>query len=563
MAAPAAKFFGPRDRYRELVELEEIRHDPAQEYAIGLLDDLARQVQHYVPRPAPRGPAAKALNGNKNGATQGSKSSWAKVFGQEPKKAKVAVPVQLKPSCTRGLYLWGKCGTGKTFIMDMFYETVPVASKRRVHFHEFMLDVHERLHRYSKENQLVANKANTVWNSAAVEEQMKELKNSSNKKKGDSKDDMIAKVAADMMREGWLLCFDEFQVTHISDAIIMKQLFSKMWELGAVMVATSNRPPEDLYLNGLNRPLFVPFIPMLHDYSDVHNIGSEHDYRLMTAGEEQDRRVYITPNDKEMQQLLEKKFYRVVHGEISTGVQVETQGRKIIVPKAGQFSNVAWFRFQDLCDRPLGPADYIAIAHSFHTVFVVDIPVLTLQERDQVRRLITMIDAFYDNHTKMVCTAGAPPHELFQVSEADKASMDSTDEIFAWDRTASRLIEMQSVKYLTAFVKKIDGEQFLGQYNMFALTDDDLQDMWRRYDRDDNDYIDADELQFMLEDILEKHQGHRFLSDDVLRACMTVMDPDQDGRIVKEEFNNILKDFTLVESTMRLQAASAGSQPTL
>merc|ERR1719401_961066 len=170
-----------------------------------------------------------------------------------------------------------------------------------------MIDVHSRLHQKQK---------------------------GSSAKSDKSADDLVEQVADDMMNEAWLLCFDEFQVTHISDAIIMKRLFSILFERGAVVVATSNRPPEDLYLNGLNRPLFLPFIPMLRDFCDVHDIASHTDYRLITDGEEEDRRVYIHPNDKEAKKLLERKFYRLCHGETASGAQVETQGRRIVVPKA-------------------------------------------------------------------------------------------------------------------------------------------------------------------------------------------------------------------------------------
>merc|ERR1740121_2369112 len=191
---------------------------------------------------------------------------------------------------------------------------------------------------------MVQDKANTVWTAEAALAQQKELKSKkTTPQKTESADDLVGQVANEMMNEAWLLCFDEFQVTHISDAIIMKRLFSILFERGAVVVATSNRPPEDLYLNGLNRPLFLPFIPMLRDFCDVHDIASSTDYRFLGTTEEDDKRVYIHPNGNEEAKLLERKFHRIAKGGTIAGGRVETQGRRIIVPKACAETNVAWF----------------------------------------------------------------------------------------------------------------------------------------------------------------------------------------------------------------------------
>lgn len=450
----------------------------------------------------------------------------------------------------QGLYIWGGCGTGKTFLMDLFYDAVPVKQKKRIHFHEWMIDVHERLHRLQKQGAMVRDKANTVWTADAVKEQRQQLKAGAGEPK-ESANDLVTQVAKEMMAEAWLLCFDEFQVTHISDAIIMKRLFGVMFEQGAVVIVTSNRPPQDLYLNGLNRVLFMPFIPVLQHFCQVYDIASEVDYRLTTTGEEEDRRVYIHPNGKDEQKLLERKFYRLCNGEVLAGGQIETQGRRIVVPKAAVSTKVAWFRFKDLCDRPMGAGDYLAIAGAFHTIFIADIPKLTMQERDQVRRFITLIDAFYERHTKLVCTADRDPVRLFEVSAEDKTNS-TFDEVFAWDRTVSRLIEMQSVKYLSELARTLDGDQFLGQFNFKALTDEDITEMWRRYDKDDSGAMDAKEVRFMLEDILEKHQGHRNISDDVYNLCMTTIDADGNGSVSYDELSVFLSDFSTVSSTIRI-----------
>lgn len=408
-------------------------------------------------------------------------------------------------------------------MMDMFYESVPVERKKRVHFHEWMIDVHEKLHRLQK-----------------------------NKTSQDvSADDLVAKVAAEMISEAWLLCFDEFQVTHISDAIIMKRIFSFLFERGAVVVATSNRPPEDLYLNGLNRPLFLPFIPMLKDFCAVHAIGAEIDYRLISSTDkDEDMRVYIHPNGPEEKALLEKKFARICDGDVLLHeAQVEAQGRRIPVPRAALNSNVAFFHFKDLCDKPLGAADYLAVANAFHTIFIADVPKLTLQERDQVRRFIILIDALYDRQTKVVCTADRDPITLFEVSEEEKRTS-THDEVFAWDRTVSRLTEMQSVKYLSESVRKIAGSEFLGQFNVRSLTDEDMTQMWMRYDSDDSGELDMNELRLMLTEMLERQMGHRNLSEDAFQACAHIIDLNKDGVISREEFQTYLRDFTLVDSSL-------------
>jgi len=184
-------------------------------------------------------------------------------------------------------------------------------------------------------------------------------------------------------------------------------------------------------------------------------------------------------------------------------------------------------------------------------VFVTDVPRLTMQERDQVRRFITMIDTFYERHTKLVILADADPISLFTVTEDERATS-VADEIFAWDRTVSRLLEMQSVKYLSEQARAIDGEQFLGQFDMQALTDDDLEEMWRRYDRDDSGEIDEVELRWMLEDVQERSQGHRSLSDEVFQVCKEKIDINNDGAVSFAEFQMYLADFHKVSGSLRI-----------
>jgi predicted ATPase/Ca2+-binding EF-hand superfamily protein len=461
-------------------------------------------------------------------------------------RAAAAVQSVPMPKCTgpKGLYLWGGCGTGKTFVMDMFYACCPVKKKTRIHFHEWMIDVHERLHRLAQERAMVKDKADTEWTAGAVKAQREQL--AKQKSAGGAKvDDLVELVADEMMSEAWLLCFDEFQVTHITDAIIMKRLFTMLFERGAIVVATSNRPPEELYLNGLNRPLFVPFIPLVSEFCNVHDIASEMDYRLTSEGEDDDKRVYIFPNGEEENRQLERKFYRLCRNKVVTGGQLEAQKRKIPVPKAAVESNIAWFRFKDLCDKPLGASDYLAIASGFHSVFIADIPRMTLQERDQVRRFITLVDTFYERHTKLVCTAETSCADLFYVSEEEKRTS-QFDEVFAWDRTASRLTEMQSIEYLTDVSRRIDAEQFAAQFDFDALADEDLVELWRRYDADDSGVLDEDEISEMFADILEKKVGHRNIPRSVVKHCFQVMDEDNSGGIDFDEFKKLTEMVSLI-----------------
>jgi len=246
---------------------------------------------------------------------------------------------------------------------------------------------------------------------------------------------------------------------------------------------------------------------------------------------------------------LQHKFAKICQGSVLTGAQVEAQGRKIMVPRCAETSNVAWFTFSDLCDRALGAADYLAIADAFHTIFIADVPKLSLQERDQVRRFITLVDSLYERHTKLICTADLDPISLFQVTEEERKTS-VADEIFAWDRTVSRLVEMQSTQYLADVSRSMDAEQFLGQYKLKSLTDDDFKDMWKRYDQDDSGHLDMAELRFLLEDLLEKQKGHRNVSDELFEACKDVIDVNKDGEISFDEFQKYLEDYATVKSTI-------------
>jgi hypothetical protein len=298
---------------------------------------------------------------------------------------------------------------------------------------------------------------------------------------------------------------------------------------------------------------------MLQERCQVHDIESAVDYRLLSLAEEDDRRVYITPGedkDEDLNQILERKFYRLCQNKVNGGTFVEAQGRRIPVAKCGQTTNVAWFNFKDLCDKPLGAADYFAICSMFHTVFVADIPRLTLQERDQVRRLITMIDSFYERHVKLVCTAERDPIKLFDVTE-EEAKHSAFDEVFAWDRTASRLTEMQSVEYLSEWIREIDSEQFLNTFELTNLSDDEIADLWTRYDLDGNGSVDKVECRTMLEDVMEVTQSHRHISDELFELMFEQMDKDGNEVIDREEFESHLKKFGLGVLRTSISSTSA------
>jgi len=313
-----------------------------------------------------------------------------------------------KQEPVRGLYIWGEVGRGKTMLMDLFMEASPVRRKRRAHFHEFMADVHERIHIYRQKL-----KAGEV--------------------KGD---DPIGPVAADLAEDAWLLCFDEFSVTDIADAMILGRLFGKLFEEGVVVVATSNVVPDQLYRDGLNRALFLPFIKLLQERMEVLKLESRTDFRLeKLAGQP----VWLTPAIADADRAMDAFWSRLTGGVEGEATTLFVKGRQVPVPRHAH--GIARFTFAELCEKPLGASDYLAIAHAFHTVMLDRIPVMKgLEKRNEAKRFITLIDALYDNQVKLVASAGAEPTRLYL--------SDTGTEEFEFHRTASRLIEMRSDEYL-------------------------------------------------------------------------------------------------------------------
>ena len=314
-----------------------------------------------------------------------------------------------KPEPVKGLYIWGAVGRGKTMLMDQFHAAAPNERKLRTHFHEFMADVHDRIHRFRQ-----ALKAGTV--------------------KGD---DPIAPVAADIAAETSLLSFDEFFVTDIADAMILGRLFESLFQHGVTIVATSNVPPDELYKNGLNRSLFLPFVALLKDRMDVFHLDAPKDFRLEALTSQL---LYIVPGGLKGDDILDGHFCRLTGVRKGEPAEIAHKGRLISVPE--QARGVARFSFDGLCRRPLGAADYLKIARAYHTIILSDIPIMDDSQRNETRRFINLIDTLYDNRTKLVVSADAEPDRLWRGKDGH--------ENLAFARTASRLIEMRSDAFLSA-----------------------------------------------------------------------------------------------------------------
>ena len=306
----------------------------------------------------------------------------------------------------RGVYIHGKVGRGKTMLMDLFFEAADLAAKRRIHFHAFMSEVHDRIGAARK----------------AVP------------------GDPIPHVAADIARDCALLCFDELHVTDIADALILGRLFKGLFEADVVMVATSNVPPSGLYRNGLNRQLFLPFIALIEERMQVVELSAAKDFRMEKLEGQQ---LYFTPADAAAQRALTAAFTRLTGMLAGRPHELDVKGRRLMVPQAAR--GVARFTFDELCDRPLGALDYLAIAQSFHTLVLDGVPVLSRDRRAAARRLITLIDTLYDARVGLVASADAEPDALYPEG----------DEAFLFERTASRLIEMRSAEYLASRMERI------------------------------------------------------------------------------------------------------------
>ncbi len=364
----------PLQRYRALVAAGELKSDPVQELAAEKLSSLAHALKGY--------------------SAKSGKHGWMDRFGL---KAREETPPP------QGLYLYGGVGRGKSMLMNLFFETAPVAAKERVHFHAFMRDIHLEIHR-RRQMPMYADEG-----------------------------DPIPGMADGIADNTTLLCLDELEVRDIADAMVVGRLFQKLFDRGVVVVTTSNRHPDDLYKHGLQRDHFVPFIAIIKDKLDILVLEAAQDYRL---GRLAGQAVYHTPLGVAADTALDAAWARLTDDAPLKPDYVQMPGRRIAVPAAAH--QVARFTFADLCEQPLGPSDYLAIAAQFSTLILKDIPQMTEEKKDAARRFVTLIDALYEHRTALVCSAAVPPEQLYVGREGG----------FEFARTASRLMEMQAADYI-------------------------------------------------------------------------------------------------------------------
>ncbi|WP_162653229.1 cell division protein ZapE [Lentilitoribacter sp. Alg239-R112] len=375
---PQSQMSTVKSEYELRIRAGDVTSDPKQDLIIQYLD----KVLYYI--------------STKRMASKSSALGWLFAKKYKPEEA------------VKGLYIHGSVGRGKTMLMDMFFALVPAKHKRRVHFNDFMADVHNRIHAHREKF-----------------------------KAGETKEkDPVLPVATALYEEAWVLCFDEFSVTDIADAMILSRLFEQLFAKGCVLIATSNVAPDNLYKDGLNRSLFLPFIDILNKYVEVLSLDSPTDYRMEKTNQ---LPVYISPLGDDAARLMDEAWQQITAGkQIIENVIVEVKGRQVPIPLSG--GGCARFSFDDLCGKPLGASDYIAIAEEFHTIVLDDVPQLGNEKRNEAKRFITLIDTLYDKKIRLFISADALADGLYSDTNGTEA--------FEFARTASRLFEMQSVDYL-------------------------------------------------------------------------------------------------------------------
>jgi cell division protein ZapE len=372
--SPESENLTPLDRYRSMREANELMRDPTQKLAVEKLQSLHHALKGYQP------------------AGDSFLAGWKDRFGLGRRTEEPPM----------GLYLYGPVGRGKSMLMDLFFDTAPVERKRRVHFHAFMLEIQQRLNELRKKEKRV---------------------------------DPLMRVAADVADESWLLCFDEFHVVNIADAMILGRLFEAFFEHGVVVIATSNVAPRDLYKGGLQRDRFLPFIDLIVDKLDILDIGAGTDFRLDRLKGEP---VWHTPISRAATASLDAAFATLTDNAEPAPFEIEVQGRVIHAHQAAR--GIARFTFDELCNKPRGASDFLAIATQYHTVMVDNIPILDERERDAAKRFVVLIDSLYEHHVNLFASADGEPDQLYMKG----------DTAFEFQRTVSRLMEMQAEDYLNS-----------------------------------------------------------------------------------------------------------------
>lgn len=367
------------ERYRRLAAAGAIVPSPAQEKVVAALDRLVADI------------ADLRL------ASKGSPLGWLFARRRGPRET------------VKGLYIHGSVGAGKTMLMDLFFECVTARRKRRAHFNDFMVDIHDRIAAHRRD-----------------------VKN------GEAKgDDPIPPVARAVAAEARVLCFDEFSVTDIADAMILSRLFSALFAEGVVLVATSNVAPDDLYRDGLNRQLFLPFVDILKAHATVMGLDPGIDYRLEKLAR---LPVYLTPLGPAADRQMDAAWKVAANGSAEAPVELVVKGRTIHVPRAA--GRAARFSFAELCGKPHGARDFLALAERFDSLFIDQVPILAEERRNETKRFILLVDTLYDRHAHVVVSAAAPPDRLYEGRRGTEA--------FEFERTASRLTEMQSREWIEA-----------------------------------------------------------------------------------------------------------------
>lgn len=368
---------GPLPRWRASVAAGELREDSDQALAAAKLQSLYNALRGYHP------------------ASGGTLALWRERFGLERRRE----------DAPQGLYVFGSVGRGKSMLMDVFFDEAQIAEKRRVHFNAFMLEVQDSLHRWRTEGG------------------------------GRQAEDPILRLAREITQKSWLLCFDEFQVENIADAMILGRLFSALFDHGAVVVATSNTAPDDLYRDGLQRDRVLPFIDVIKSRLDILELNGPFDYRrdrLKSMG------VYHAPLGAAADAALAEAFARLTDDAPGRRESIEVYGRTIAVPRAAK--GVAVFDFGELCGAALGAADYLALARRYHTLVLGGVPRLASDRRAEARRFITLIDVLYEHKVNLICAAETAPEGLYPKGVGADA----------FRRAVSRLHEMQSADYYLA-----------------------------------------------------------------------------------------------------------------